>query len=150
MAGKNHSLLTPSEKKDANKRSIKSRKKRLASSERAREDHRAHSTKFYADNPKTALIYRARQRAKKKNIICTITENDFEIPAVCPVLGIPLVRGKGEIGSASPSLDRLIPSVGYVPGNVVVMSARANRLKCDCTNAAELRAVADWIDNNIF
>lgn len=43
------------------------------------------------------------------------------------------------------SLDRIVPSLGYVPGNVAVISHRANRIKSDAT-ADELRAVADWLD----
>jgi hypothetical protein len=45
----------------------------------------------------------------------------------------------------SPSLDRLDPSAGYVPGNVSLICFRCNRLKCDAT-ADELRRVATWMD----
>lgn len=41
---------------------------------------------------------------------------------------------------ASPSLDKIIPSLGYVPGNVRIISARANLLKNDAT-VDELRAI---------
>jgi hypothetical protein len=44
-------------------------------------------------------------------------------------------------------LDRVIPELGYVPGNVAVISLRANTMKQDAT-AAELRVLADWIDNH--
>ena len=64
------------------------------------------------------------------------------MPEFCPVLGIALQPNDkaGPIDS-SPSLDRIAPSLGYVPGNVRVISFRANRLRADAT-AAELRLVA--------
>ena len=56
------------------------------------------------------------------------------IPDVCPVLGIPLdqdPKGKGERSDNSPSLDKFIPSLGYVKGNIHIISWRANHLKND-------------------
>lgn len=50
------------------------------------------------------------------------------IPETCPVLGIPLTIG-GKRSPSSPSLDRIDPALGYVPGNIRVISDRANRLK---------------------
>ena len=40
----------------------------------------------------------------------------------------------------SPNLDRIFPKKGYVPGNVRVISQRANRIKSDAT-VEEMRAV---------
>jgi hypothetical protein len=54
------------------------------------------------------------------------------IPSVCPVLGIPIVLGE-QRSENSPSLDRITPELGYVPGNVRVISDKANRLKGDRT-----------------
>ena len=50
----------------------------------------------------------------------------------CPVLGIPLYSD-GRDNQNAPSLDRFIPSLGYVKGNVFVISRRANVLKGDAT-----------------
>jgi hypothetical protein len=49
------------------------------------------------------------------------------------VLGIPLQIGTGDKTDNSPSLDRIVPSKGYVIGNIEVMSDKANRIK---TNAS--------------
>jgi len=67
------------------------------------------------------------------------------LPEKCPVLGIPLVYGMNsrENRFASPSLDRINSALGYIPGNVVVVSWRANSLKKDAT-PTELRALADY------
>lgn len=46
-------------------------------------------------------------------------------------------------GANSPSLDRIEPDLGYVAGNAIVISNRANRLKSDAT-IDELRAIASF------
>ncbi len=71
---------------------------------------------------------RARKRARKLGIPFDLDVSDIVMPSHCPVLGIPLVVGQGRSDN-SPSLDRIIPAVGYVAGNVRVISDRANRLK---------------------
>ena len=70
------------------------------------------------------------------------------MPDCCPVLGIKLERNRDKCGPGpgSPTLDRIVPSLGYVPGNVVVISHKANSIKSNAT-AAEIRAVADWLDD---
>lgn len=90
---------------------------------------------------------RAKQRAKLKNIPFTITLFDIVIPEYCPVLGLKLLRhiGEGAHGRPdSPSLDRLIPERGYVPGNVRVISNKANTIK-QGASLQEIRMVADWL-----
>ena len=81
------------------------------------------------------LLRWARRRAEAKGIPFAITVNDIYIPTYCPILGIKLKRGKGRHSGASPSLDRIDPSRGYEPGNVIVISRRANVIKSDSTLA---------------
>lgn len=50
------------------------------------------------------------------------------------VLGIPIVKTHGTSGKVgyrpnAPSVDRIRPELGYVKGNVRVISSRANLLK---------------------
>lgn len=94
------------------------------------------------------LLEQARHRAKRNNLPFSITVEDILIPTVCPVLGISLEInvGKGRTGT-SPSLDRFLPELGYVKGNVNIISDRANSLKSNAT-PEELRRIADWIDAN--
>jgi hypothetical protein len=56
------------------------------------------------------------------------------------------VSATGVMNDSSPSLDRLRPDDGYTPGNVVVVSLLANRVKQDATSAQVL-AVADWMES---
>lgn len=55
----------------------------------------------------------------------------------CPVLGVPLVDG-------NTSIDRIDPSKGYVPGNLQIISSKANRMKNNAT-VEELRRFAEWV-----
>jgi hypothetical protein len=65
----------------------------------------------------------------------------------CPVLVMPLVRGRADWGS-SPSLDRHVPSLGYVRGNVSIISNRANTIKSDAT-LEDLERVTNYIRKNL-
>ena len=78
-----------------------------------------------------------------KEYIKSITPSDM----ICPALGIQMKVGgdfKNSIISA-PSLDRLIPELGYVKGNIAVVSTRANTLKRDAT-PEELMKVAKFYE----
>lgn len=94
------------------------------------------------------LVANAKYRAKKRGIEFTIAAIDLEMPSHCPVLGIPIEHGNGDQSysarDCAPSLDRLDNSKGYVPGNVRVISWRANRLKSDGT-IAELEAILKYM-----
>lgn len=90
--------------------------------------------KWQRNNLEMMMLSRAKHRAKKEQIPFDITLDDVQIPSYCPVLHIPIRRAKGGAPAChSPSLDRIIPTRGYVRGNVRVISQRANRLKSDMT-----------------
>jgi hypothetical protein len=88
----------------------------------------------------------AKGRAKKLGLPFSISPEDIIIPEICPVLGIPLVIASDSGNDNSPSLDRIIPELGYVPGNVAVISRRANRIKNDA-NLNELKKVVAWLES---
>lgn len=95
---------------------------------------------------KSQLI-KIRHRCGANEIPFNLTIHDLEIPAICPVLGIPLVCGLPYSSPNAPSVDRRRPTLGYVKGNVTVISWRANHLKNDCVSGEELRRVAAYIDD---
>ncbi|HYT46019.1 MAG TPA: hypothetical protein VEP90_27065 [Methylomirabilota bacterium] len=103
--------------------------------------------KWKKDNPKRWLLNKARQRAKEKNLEFSITINDFDIPDVCPVLGITLIIGNEKQSNNSPTLDRFDNSKGYIPGNIKVISWRANDIKRNST-IEELEAIIKYIKEN--
>ena len=88
------------------------------------------------DSYKKYLIRSAKQRTVKQGIAFNIDYTDIEIPEYCPLLGIKLIKHLGEGGRKfddSPSIDRIIPSLGYVRGNIWVISDKANRIKNNAT-----------------
>jgi len=87
----------------------------------------------------------AQARARAQGVPFTITEADLVIPERCPVLGIVLRRGDRVTLPCSPSLDKIRPELGYVPGNVIVMSHLANTIKRDA-DSKTVRRVADWME----
>lgn len=91
--------------------------------------------------PQYMMFYDARKRAVALGLPFDITPDDIVIPDVCPVLGLTLGSGGRE---TSASLDRVIPSKGYVKGNITVISFRANRVKSDATEQ-ELVAVLAYV-----
>lgn len=97
---------------------------------------------WHRNNPRAQILSAAKMRAKKKGLPFSLTVEDIVIPAVCPYFGIPLKAADGRMNDNSPSLDRISPASGYVPGNVEVISWRANRLKGDGT-AEEHRKIAN-------
>ena len=92
-------------------------------------------------NPEKRLVIHAKNRAKKAGIAFNLDYSDVVIPKVCPLLGIPIVMGVGKPVPGSPSLDRIEPELGYVKGNVWVISHRANCIKNDAT-LEELELIA--------
>lgn len=89
------------------------------------------------------MFYDARKRALANDVPFSIEPDDIVIPPICPVLGIGLLA-KGP-RDHTPSLDRIVPALGYVPSNIRVISFRANRIKSDAT-VAELRAVLEYVE----
>jgi len=62
----------------------------------------------------------------------------------CPVFGqVFVTRGSG-FSKWSPSIDKIDPALGYVPGNIQIISMMANCMKRDAT-PDELLAFADWV-----
>jgi len=107
-------------------------------------------TKAWAHKrPGVYLFHNAKSRSRKYSLPFDITMADIVIPEVCPVLGIPIeatVRGRRGFHPNSPSIDRIIPELGYVRGNVMVISNLANTLKRDECSPDRLRLVADYIE----
>ena len=77
----------------------------------------------------------AKARATRRGLPFNLELSDIKIPSHCPILGIPLVSvvgcGMGSIKARnnSPSIDRIDNTKGYVKGNVIIISMRANNLK---------------------
>lgn len=79
------------------------------------------------------IVAVAKQRAKKRGVFFSLKPGDILVPEKCPLLGIPLKRGRGRCSDGSPTLDRIDPNKGYTKDNVWVISYRANLIKSDAT-----------------
>jgi len=121
-------------------------KKRIRTSEYIHECYRRERK----NNPKRFMLQRAKQRSKNYGYTFDLTVDDFDIPEICPILGIPLVVSEASTGFKippfnSPSLDRVDSSKGYVRGNVIVCSTKANILK-NSGSAEDHRKIAEFLD----
>lgn len=103
---------------------------------------------YRAKTPEKQLLRSAKTRAISRGIEFNIDVSDIEIPEVCPVLGITLVRHLGSAGGRpnSPSLDRIDPTKGYTRGNVQVISHLANSMKSAATTDHLLK-FAKWVND---
>lgn len=89
----------------------------------------------------------ARKRASKQGVAFDLTVDDIYNLAgeCCPIFGFKFnFIGNGRIVPESPSLDKIDPVLGYVLGNVAVISMKANLIKQNA-NSDEIRKVADWL-----
>jgi hypothetical protein len=100
--------------------------------------------KWIRKNPVSYLLCAAKARAKKRGILFNLSHEDIVIPEKCPVLGIKLKISDKTISCNSPSVDRINPKMGYVKGNVAVISYRANSIKNDATSK-ELEMVLEYV-----
>ena len=110
------------------------------------------ANKKYRLNPIPQLIFGFKKRAKSQKVPFDLTvENIRDLLKnagnICPVLGVKMTIS--ELGSGdtnySPSFDRIYPKKGYVKGNIVIVSNKANRIKTDAT-VEEIRKVADFYE----
>lgn len=88
---------------------------------------------YAGSSTEARMLDRARGRARRRGLPFDIDISDIVVPDVCPVLGTAM---------DIPSLDRHKPALGYVKGNVVVMSSRANMLKNNGTLEEFLKMVS--------
>ncbi len=119
--------------------------KRLTSPEAKLKD-RARQKRKHRSDPRKQMYRNAKRRALQRGVPFSITTDDIRIPAECPILGLPLSVGDGgQSHDGSPTLDRIVPELGYVRGNVIVISRRANNIKSNAY-PAEISAVARWLE----
>ena len=114
-------------------------------------DNHVKDSAYRGRNPKTAWAAYAsrdaRKRAAKKGVPYSITAAYIIsiLTDKCPIFGTEFNFGKNRgVQPTSPSLDRIVPSLGYIEGNVVIISSKANSIK-SAYEAKDLYKVADWL-----
>lgn len=109
-----------------------------------REEKIRKGTYWNQGNPLRVMLSNAKLRAKKYNREFSITLSDLVLPETCPILGIPLEFSLDRAKANSPTLDRIDNTKGYIPGNVWIISRRANMMKNDASTD-ELLVFAEWV-----
>jgi hypothetical protein len=115
--------------------------------EACQKEYRKRVRRKHPPNYPDLILSQIKRRAKVLGLAFELTWDTLPpIPSNCPVLGIPLKHNLGAHGAAptSPSLDRIVPERGYVPGNVQWISYKANVMKHNAT-PDELRRFAEWV-----
>ena len=102
-------------------------------------------SKIYYQEKKETIPHRANRmkhsakyESKKRNIIFNISSKDIEElwpeDNKCPALGVNFtMQGKNGGSNYSPSLDRIVPELGYIKGNLQIVSFLANRIMSSAT-----------------
>lgn len=103
---------------------------------------------YYKRNPILQLLQNARNRAKRDSVPFDLLPKDINIPQSCPVLGLELKSGNRHDHANAPTIDRIEPTLGYIPGNIRVISHRANMLKSNAT-LDEMRAVVRYLESSL-
>jgi hypothetical protein len=109
---------------------------------------RDYNRRDFLAKPKKWMYWSVYQSAQQKGLEFTITVDDIpEVPKVCPVfpwLELERPTGKGrKFHANAPSVDRINPNIGYVPGNLRIISWRANALRSNGTLEEMEHIVAD-------
>ncbi len=108
------------------------------------EKYRTFSRESYHRTKEANTIKRlfkyAKARAIKKNIPFNIELSDIILPEVCPILNVRFSNEQ----KYSYSIDRIKPELGYVKGNIQVVSQLANAMKWSSTREERI-AFANWV-----
>ncbi len=94
------------------------------------------------------MLKNIRSKCWRKGIPFNLTlEHLLEVfPDECPVFKLPFYMDEKKVHTSfSPSVDKIIPELGYTIGNVQVISFKANAMKRDAT-LAELYIFAQWAE----
>ena len=91
-------------------------------------------------------------RSKKRNIKYSVNEDYlrsiYPKDNLCSILNTHMKWGGQSDKSNSPSLDRIDPDKGYIKGNLMWISLKANRMKQNATDE-ELIKFSNWINKEI-
>lgn len=105
---------------------------------------------YYTTYPERLLVHNAKFRSRAYKVPFNITpeyvKSCIPLDGCCPITLQPFERGEGNVGPRSMTLDRILPELGYVIGNVVVVSHLANTIKQNCTDPEVFRRVADYVE----
>jgi hypothetical protein len=111
---------------------------------------------YKTKNGRIGMAYsRIKTGAKQRNLEVTVSLEYLRsiAPDICPVFGTTFNwedfgEKDGKALDTSPSIDRIDSNKGYIEGNIVWISVKANRIKNNAT-AEELLQVYTWLNNKL-
>ena len=91
--------------------------------------------KYKKENPWVRMTISAKRRTNLPfNITSEYVKSIWPEDNTCPALNIKFKQGtEGSPVDSSPSLDRIIPKLGYIKGNVQIVSHLANKIMNNAT-----------------
>jgi hypothetical protein len=92
------------------------------------------------NNLEKIILNRAKSRANKNKIDFNLTIEDIVIPEKCPIFQKSFIYGHHDW---APSIDRIISKKGYIKGNIIIISNKANIIKNNAT-AEEILKVGNF------
>ena len=120
------------------------RKQRYHSDEAYRLEVRRKRNLYVLNHREQCLLSQAKIRAKKNKLDFNLDITDIIIPTICPLTGLKINITTGrKKGWDSPSLDRIDTTIGYIKGNVAVVSDLGNTMK----NHASLDILREFAKN---
>lgn len=128
---------------DKNKDRLQELSKNYRKREDIKEKRNINQKDWRKNNLNWELWYKAKRRSIEQSLPFDIEPNDITIPTNCPILGIALFITENRIGDHSPTVDKIFPELGYVKTNIVVISAKANRIKNNGT-VDDIKKVYNW------
>lgn len=137
---------------------IKVKRKQVNGGYKDRESYLDYHKQYYQKNrerilarkkadPWSGRMRNAKDRATAKNLDYDLDREylDTIYTTHCPVLGLELSYTENTVlADNSATIDRINPELGYVKGNVQILSHKANRMKSNATTE-ELLKFADWV-----
>lgn len=103
--------------------------------------------KRYTKNRAKYLYQVCKARAKKNGLDFSIIPEDIIIPEFCPILGVRIVMEElSHKEQYGPSVDRIDNARGYVKGNIMVISKKANAMK-NSASIEELNKFCEYFTN---
>lgn len=108
------------------------------------------SRKYRETSWRKNSIGAAKNRAKKKGIPFdkNLCESDLSESMTCPCCNRTMKVESKQAENASPTVDKIIPELGYIKGNIIALCYRCNRLKSDAT-PEELEMIAKFMREQI-
>jgi hypothetical protein len=83
--------------------------------------------------PYNTKFNRWKASAKAQGTAFTLTMDDLDWPKHCPYLDMELNYLSDDKADNVASIDKIVPELGYIPGNVMIVSLLANKMKNSAT-----------------